>query len=169
MRVIERKVQAVRVVSWLISILLTLVVGVFAITYFVPGYSLYIVRSESMKPAIKLGDAIIAGPVGGPLNGEIRPGTIVTYKHSKELITHRVINIDGERLITKGDATEEADPWKVTMADVQSVYLFKIPYLGFIINFTKSKLGYFLVILAPATVLVALLVKDILKEAFSSS
>lgn len=158
-----------KIFSWLVSVVLFLILAVFAVAYFVPGYSLYMVRSESMKPTINLGDAIIAGPVGGPINGEIKPGTVVTYKHGKELITHRVMAVEGEKLETWGDATEEADPWKVTVSDVQNVYLFKIPYLGYVINFTRSKLGYFLVILAPATLLVGLLVKDLIKEALRSS
>ncbi len=69
------------------------------------------------------------------INGEVKPGTIITYMYNKQLITHRVKSIDGITLITKGDATEDPDPWSVTLSDVKGVYLFKIPYVGFLTNF----------------------------------
>ena len=122
-----------------------------------------------MKPAVNMGDMIVAGPMNGPLNGEIEPGAIVTYEHGKELITHRVVSIDGDNLEMQGDALEEPDPWSVTLSNVKGVYMFKIPYIGYVLNFIRSNLGWFLVIILPAVLLVGLLVKEIVKEALRSS
>jgi len=119
-----------------------------------------------MKPAINMGDLIITGPLNGPVNGEIEPGTVVTYEYKRETITHRVQAIDGTTLVTKGDAAEDPDPWSVTVSDVKGVYLFKIPYVGFVTSFVQSKLGWFLMIIIPAALLVFWLAKDIVKEAF---
>ena len=154
--------------SWIISIVLAVIIAGFAFIYFSPGYDTYLVRSESMKPAINIGDMIITGPMNGPFDGEVKPGAIVTYEHGKGLVTHRVLSVDGSNLVTKGDATEEPDSWEVTMSDVKGVYLFKIPYVGYALNFIRSKLGWFVVIILPATLLVALLVKEIVKEALRS-
>ena len=121
-----------------------------------------------MKPAINMGDMIVTGPVNGPLNGEVEAGTIVTYEHGKETVTHRVLSVDGDALVTKGDAAEDPDPWAVTLSDVKGTYLFKIPYVGYLLSFIQSKLGWFLVIILPAALLVALLVKEIVKEALRS-
>jgi len=60
-----------------------------------------------MEPAFNVGDVIIAGPPG---SGGIKPGVIVTYAMGKTLITHRVLSVDGNTLITKGDANETPDP-----------------------------------------------------------
>jgi len=122
-----------------------------------------------MRPAINMGDLIITGPLNGPLNGEIKPGTIVTYEYSKELITHRVQSIDGTTLVTKGDATEDPDPWSVTVSNVRGIYLFKIPYVGYTTSFIQTKLGWFLAIIIPAALLVCWLAKDIVKEALSDA
>jgi len=116
-----------------------------------------------------MGDLIITGPLSGPINGELKPGMIVTYEYSKELITHRVQSIDGKALITKGDAVEDPDPWSVTVSDVRGIYLFKIPYVGYVTSFVQTKFGWFLAIIIPAALLVAWLVKDILKVAFSDA
>ncbi len=153
-------------VKWSITAILALVVAGFAFTYFSPDYNMYIVRSESMKPAINMGDMVLTGPLGGMLNGEIKPGMIVTYEHGKGLVTHRVLSVDGDTLVTKGDAMEEADPHPVALSQVSGVYLFRIPYIGYLSNFMRTKLGWFLVIIIPAMVLVGFLIKDILKEAF---
>ena len=155
-----------KVFTRLITAVLALVVAGFVFTYFSPDYALYLVRSESMTPAIRMGDLIITGPVGGPINGDLKPGTVVTYRRPAGPFTHRVLAINGETLVTKGDAAEDPDPWSVSRSDVLGVYLFKIPYVGYLTNFVQTKLGWFLMIIIPAALLVAWLVKDILKEAF---
>lgn len=94
-----------------------------------------------MKPTLNMGDMIINRPLNSPLNGEISAGTIVTYKQGQRLVTHRVISIDGDTLVTKGDAATEPDIWPVTVSDVKGTYLFKIPYLGYVSSFVQTKLG----------------------------
>jgi len=158
-----------KVFSWLVSIALALGISGFAFLHFSPDYNIYLVRSESMTPTINMGDMVITGPLGGPLNGELKPEAIVIYEHGKELVTHRLLSIDGEALVTKGDAAEEPDPWSVSLSNVRGIYLFRIPYIGYVPNFVRTKLGWFLVIILPATLLVALLVKDIVKEALCTA
>ncbi len=158
-----------KIINWTITLVLFLAVAGLGFVYFVPGYSLKLVRSGSMTPAIRMGDVIITGPVGGQINGEVKPGRIVTYQYGDDLITHRVLSLNGEKLTMKGDALEEADPWKVTLSDVKGVYLFKIPYIGFALNFVRTKLGWFIAVILPSLVLVGWLCRDILKEAFSDS
>lgn len=77
--------------------------------------------------------------------------------------------MDNEILVTKGDAAEDADPWAVSVSDVKGVYLFKIPYVGYMTSFIRTKLGWFLMIIVPAALLVGWLTRDIIKEAFSSA
>ncbi len=151
-----------KVFGWLVSIVLAIIIASFLFVFFSPDYDMRLVRSESMKPAINMGDMVITGPSGG----EVEPGTIVTYQQGSELVTHRVLSVDGDTLVTKGDAVEDPDPWQVTLSDVKGVYLFKIPYIGYLVNFISTKLGWFLVIILPAAALVALIIRDIIKEAW---
>ena len=155
--------------SWIVSIVLGIALAGLAFLYFTPGYNLYLVRSESMRPAINMGDLIITGPLNGLINGEVKSGTIVTYEKNKELVTHRVQSIDGEALVTKGDAVEDSDPWPVTMSDVRGIYLFKVPFVGFLTSFIQTKIGWFLAIIIPAALLIGWLAKDIVKEALSDA
>ncbi|MFC1860571.1 signal peptidase I [Chloroflexota bacterium] len=161
--------KTIKITSWLITSILIVIVGFLAFLYFSSGYNMYIVRSESMKPAVNMGDLIITGPANTQTNQTIEPGTIITYEHADELVTHRVQSIDNETLVTKGDAVEDADPWPVKISNIKGIYLFKIPYVGYVTSFIQTKFGWFLSIIIPAALLVAWLAKDIVKEAFSTA
>jgi signal peptidase len=161
--------QIVKAVNWAVVGLLAVVVGGLAFLYFTPGYNLYLVRSESMTPAINMGDLIITGPADSASLEKINTGTVVTYEYGRELVTHRVYAVQEAGLVTKGDAVEDPDPWTVSPSAVRGIYLFKVPHVGFLTNFVQTKLGWFLVIIIPSAVLVSLLVKDIIKEAFSNA
>jgi len=158
-----------KIISRVVLAIACLVLASLIFIYFSDDYSLYIVRSESMRPTINMGDLVITGPVDGPIKGELKPGTIVTYEHARETVTHRVESINGATLVTRGDAAEEADPWKVELADVKGVFLFKVPYMGYATSFIQSRFGWFMAIIVPAAALVLWLVKDIVKEALSSA
>jgi signal peptidase len=155
----------VKIIVWTASIILGLIVAGLAFVFFSPKYDLYFVRSGSMEPAINIGDVVIVGPVSP---GAIHAGDIITYKLDKNLITHRVLSIKGDTLITKGDANEDPDPRPVQFSQVKSRFLFKIPYIGYISSFIRTRLGWFLVIILPALALVGFIVKDIIKEALKN-
>ncbi|MCK4449690.1 MAG: signal peptidase I, partial [Anaerolineae bacterium] len=91
-----------------------------------PDYEVRVVKSESMKPTLNLGDVIVIGPA----KGVIRPGKIISYEQDGELVVHRVIAVEDGNIQTKGDAVEDPDPWQVPISDVEGVFLFKVPYMG---------------------------------------
>jgi signal peptidase len=152
----------VRIFIWTVSIILGLIVAFLAFVFVSPDYDLYIVRSGSMEPAINVGDMVLAGPVG--IDG-IKPGVIISYELGKNLITHRVLSIDGNTLITKGDANKEPDSTPVRLSQVQSRYIFRIPFAGYVAGFLRTRPGWLLSIVLPSIVLVGFIVKDIIKEA----
>ena len=151
-----------RIFIWTVSIILGLIVAFLALVFISPDYDLYIVRSGSMEPAIAVGDMVLAGPVG---TGGIKPGVIISYEAGKNLITHRVLSFDGNTLITKGDANKEQDPNPVRLSQVQSRYIFRIPFAGYVAGFLRTRPGWLLSIVLPSIVLVGFIVKDIIKEA----
>ena len=62
------------------------------------GYSIFEVATGSMQKTINVGDAVLI-----KLNGNYEVGDIVTYKNGNDFITHRVVSIDDDYIITKGD------------------------------------------------------------------
>lgn len=125
-----------------------------------PDYEAIVVQSQSMVPTFDMGDVIVTGPV----NGEIQPGMIISFHEERTsgLVTHRVIGFEGGNLRTKGDATEDPDPWQVPVEAVKGVYLFRVPYLGYLSRFTHTRLGWMALIITPAVLLLMLYLKGIM-------
>jgi signal peptidase len=119
-----------------------------------------------MQPVFKSGDLIISVPADSFLAGDTGVGSIIVYQSSDELVTHRIISIEGEQLITKGDANEDPDARTLALSQVSGVFLFSIPVLGYAVDFVQSKTGWFVCILLPSFLLMLLIIRGILKEAF---
>ena len=159
----------IKAISWIISILLVIVVAALVFVYFSPDYNIYLVRGKSMAPAINVRDVVITGPVGGMLSGDIEPGMVVTYQKGNLPVTHRVIDVEGDTLITKGDAAEDSDSQPVPISRVGGVYLFKIPYVGYLSEFMRTTVGWLVVVIAPTILIVGFLVRKIVREATSTA
>ena len=125
-----------------------------------PDYEAQVVRSESMKPSLNMGDVVIVGPV----KGQIKPGDIISYERGGELVIHRVIEVEDRNLQTKGDAVEDPDPWEVSLADVEGVFVFKVPYLGFLSSFVRTSFGWGVLVILPAVLLIGYFMRDIFKR-----
>ena len=105
-----------------------------------------IVVTDSMAPSLRAGDLVLLRPTGKVIN----PGTVVTYQFQNELITHRVVEVVGDMLVTKGDNNQEIDPWRVPFSDVVGVPRVRIPYGGYLLDFVRSPAGFLLLIVLPA-------------------
>jgi signal peptidase len=154
-----------RFIKALAVLVLVAIVGALASIYFLDDYDAYVVMSDSMQPTIKSGDMVIIGSPGNLFTGDIAPGEIISFEHNGNLITHRIVSIEGDTIYTKGDGQEEADPWTVSrFFDIKGSYIFHIPYIGLVSNFIKTKMGWLLCVILPATCLLGFIIKDIVKE-----
>ena len=68
------------------------------------GFRLFRVGSGSMEPNLKVKDLVL---IKKSSNYEI--GDIVTYKENNEYITHRIISIENDKIVTKGDSNNTSD------------------------------------------------------------
>lgn len=130
----------------------------------------YVVRSDSMSPAIKAGSVVF---VDATSPAEIEVGDVITYETggaASNRVTHRVIEIQesGERRFrTKGDANEDPDPDSVSPAQVVGIVAFHVPLIGYLIDFAGSSLGLIAFVVIPAVGLVLLELWDIAKSSGS--
>jgi signal peptidase I len=123
------------------------------------GYQFKTVLSGSMEPGIKTG-SIIAVKLGGDMT-KFKKNDVITFKaDEKKLVTHRIIKVtkNGDEVLyrTKGDnnKTEDLDP--VMSQNVVAEYKgFTIPYLGYFVDFTKSKMGIALLLIIPGLLFIA--------------
>lgn len=90
---------------------------------------------------------------------EIQTGDIVVYNRRSDdvRIIHRVIEIEPEGMITKGDANSVSDGFSVGRDNLYGKNLFHIPYLGYFACFTQKPIVKISVILC----LLVLLITDI--------
>ncbi|WP_436923962.1 signal peptidase I [Halosimplex amylolyticum] len=150
-------------------VLLVLPFVVFAVPQVVGAEHSYVVLSGSMEPAISSGDVVVVNEVRP---AQIEEGDVITFggSQSEPTTTHRVIGIeeqDGERVFrTKGDNNEDADPSPVRPSSVSGRVmklplpvlgstLFVIPYVGYVVEFAGTTVGFALLVVAPVTLLVA--------------
>ena len=68
------------------------------------GYTVFEVSTGSMAKTLNIYDVIVV-----KLTNDVEQGDIITFKQDDELITHRIMEINGNELITKGDANNTED------------------------------------------------------------
>ena len=93
------------------------------------------ITSQSMYPALKRGDMVIMEGVAKV--EDLQVGDIISFQNEEgsHLLIHRIVEIDDEELITKGDTRNDLDE-PITFDDVRGRAktirgrLAKIPYLG---------------------------------------
>lgn len=68
------------------------------------GYTVFEVSTGSMAKTINVYDVILV-----KITKDVNENDIVTYKNEDELITHRIMEINGDKIITKGDANNTED------------------------------------------------------------
>ena len=121
----------------------------------VMGYVFSSVQTESMKGTINKGDFVVGKLIDD--NTEIKKGDIISfydYFQGKQIIiTHRVVDIldpdTDPGYITQGDNEKMSDDIVKSRNDIQSVYKFRVPFLGKFIDFLKTPLGFIICLVLP--------------------
>ena len=73
------------------------------------GYATFQVATGSMSGEMEVKDIIIANILNEEKKQELKVDDIVVFQEGNNLITHRIIEIDGDNITTKGDANNTAD------------------------------------------------------------
>ena len=93
------------------------------------GYAILEVVTGSMEPTIKTGDLIVINTK----DKNIKEKDIITfYDVNDAFVTHRLIKIDGDMMITKGDNNNTEDE-ALPIKNIVGKYVFKISGLGILI------------------------------------
>ena len=153
--------------------------AVFTVPQAVGAEHSYVVVSSSMSPEIRTGDAVIVNEVS---TKAVEEGDVITYMDGKRaairegkptnLITHRVTDIrqtdQGLAFKTKGDANEEADQGLVPASRIVGQVMFTIPYIGHVIAFAGTQLGFLALVALPLGLLVLGELYDLARAARNS-
>lgn len=98
------------------------------------GWTATIVSSGSMEPKIQTGDVIFAEIMTqDKLRATMTKGNVLLAEDPAKtgsLITHRVVNINADSVITKGDANASNDSTPMPMENIRGIEKFKVPFLA---------------------------------------
>lgn len=150
-------------IAFIVAIALLLIVSSFPIT---GNCKILMVLSGSMEPSIKTGSVVVVKPVKDYKIGDAI--TFGPYSKKKAPITHRIYDIkvvEGQPIyITKGDANNAPDIREIQKKDIVGKVLFSIPFVGYAVSFAKQPLGFFLIIIIPAAIIIIDEIKNIFSE-----
>lgn len=140
-----------------------LIISVFPIT---GNIKFMTVLSGSMEPAIHTGSVVITKPVT-----DYKIEDIITFgpvTKTQTPTTHRINDIKvqgGEPIyITKGDANESPDTREIVRNDIIGKVLFSVPFVGYAVDFAKQPIGFILIIVIPAVIIIYDEIKKMWKE-----
>lgn len=124
------------------------------------GFRSFLVQSGSMEPSIMTGDVVIINRQKQYFNNNV-----VTFKDSQgRIITHRIVDINQDKISTKGDANRTSDPEIIDPTMVLGKVLLVLPKLGYVVSFTKTVPGVILLIVIPCLILIGDEVLKVIKN-----
>jgi len=151
------------VIAFIVAVALLLIVSILPIT---GNYKIMTVISGSMAPEIKMGSVVVVKPVSDYKIGDVI--TFGPYNKTKAPTTHRIYDIkvvDSESVyITKGDVNNAPDSREIKKSDIVGKVLFSVPFMGYAVEFAKKPLGFALIIIVPAAIIIFDEIKKIIDE-----
>lgn len=117
--------------------------------YGISHYMNVVVLTGSMEPEIKPGDYIT---VIKKDKDSYKVGDVVTYLRTtdsgeKEKVTHQIISIDGDQVITQGISSSNTNAdTPITKDDIIGKHIITIPKLGWVMKFLSSTTGIILIV-----------------------
>ena len=146
-----------KIIKWVVNVLTTLIIilGLIIGGLYVLGIKPYIVLSGSMEPKVPTGSICFINT--GVKYDSIKEKDIIAFKVEKVLVTHRVVAITEEGMVTKGDANEENDAVITTKENYVGKNIYSIPKVGYVVRAIQTTKGKIIF----GTVVVLLLVSAI--------
>ena len=128
-----------------------------------PGAAGFVVGSGSMEPAIDSGSLVYVQETN-----DYEPGDVVTFRVDDRIVTHRVVDETSRGYVTRGDANDAPDDWRVGDDQIVGEVVLAVPLYGSLLAFVGTPVGYALVVALPAAALIALEVRDVLGRILTS-
>lgn len=116
------------------------------------GYSILKVVSGSMQPYIKVGSIILIKK-----NSDYKVGDIIARCEDDTLVTHRIVELTDDEVITKGDANNINDA-PSDLSNIVGKVIFISNFLGFLLFFISKPFNLLLIFVIGMVIL--LLIPD---------
>lgn len=103
------------------------------------GVGTAVVLTGSMEPALSANDLVFVRAADSYATGDI-----VIYQNTNELVIHRIVSIDGETIVTQGDANNTPDD-PISLSSVKGKLAFSIPFIGVLVRALQTLPGILIV------------------------
>ena len=123
------------------------------------GFGMTVVLSGSMEPELSVDDLLIVTP-----SDTYEVGDVVVYQTQRTAVVHRIVAINGDKIITRGDANNTDDD-PIEKENIKGKVIFAIPFIGLIVNLIKTPFGTILLLGAAIWLLEASFKKEKDKKA----
>ncbi len=118
------------------------------------GITPYVVLSGSMEPTIETGSLCFINRHSEFQS--IKKKDIIAYRLKEgTLVTHRVVDITDEGIVTKGDKNKDVDATIITSDNYMGENIFWIPKLGYLVKVFQSTTGKIIIITCIVILFVA--------------
>ena len=104
------------------------------------GFGMTVVLSGSMEPELSVDDLLIVAA-----KDSYEVGDVVVFQTQRTAVVHRIIAINGEEIITRGDANT-ADDEPITLANIKGRVVCAIPFVGYVVHLIKTPIGTLLLL-----------------------
>jgi len=129
----------------------------------------YVILSGSMEPSVPVGSVVFVHSMPFYYIGDV-----ISFSPSgsnDDIVTHRItqrkengVYFGVNRYITKGDANKSPDPTPLQDANIKGKVFMTVPYLGYVVDFSKTTKGFILFIVIPSTIIIYEELKSVRRE-----
>lgn len=161
---------AADIFQWVVVVLLAFTSAALVLSNFDTPlkFRVFSVSSGSMEPAVHTGSMVFVVPQDNYVENDVI--TFRSRTDPKKTTTHRITQVSQDLDLgftsysTKGDANEDPDAGITYKEQVIGKVVFSLPFLGYLVAFAKTQLGFTFLIVMPATILIYGEVNNIRKE-----
>lgn len=141
MKIVKKICFGLFVVLVLVYLIIIICPRIF--TNFYPfGIKTAVVLTGSMSPTVEINDFVVMKRPDG-----VDVGDIVSYREdgSDAEVMHRIVKIDGDKIVTKGDSNNAEDK-PIDASQITGVYIGKIEALGKVMSFITQPVVFSIIV-----------------------
>lgn len=140
-----------KIIKAVVTVLYAIAVIVLVVTVFCTLLNVRpaVVMSGSMEPTIETGSIIVINE----RDRDVKRGDIIAFKIGDIAVAHRVVDVQDDKFITKGDNNKSVDTGIVTSDMIEGTVIFHIPEVGYAVKWLGTMPGMISIFIAAAVVM----------------
>lgn len=106
------------------------------------GVGMTVVLTGSMEPELSAGDLLFVTRAE-----DYAVEDVVVFQDGRSSVVHRIVRMEGDTVVTRGDANNTEDA-PITRAQIKGRVALAIPFVGHVVNVIKTPIGTLAIVAA---------------------